>query len=116
MPLLAEPETSDIDCNFDSFTYLEISSCTVPDVDAGEVHPALSKGTSNEAQMDGSVVGFCGGMTGDRGGVVKRGGNTAARWGKGADDMQFPLQLHSKELNRRLAEISTATVSDGPSN
>eukprot|EP00961_Rhodomonas_salina_P007136 96565-Rhodomonas_salina.1 len=35
MPLLAEQETSDIDCNFDSFTDLEISSCIAPDIDVG---------------------------------------------------------------------------------
>eukprot|EP00961_Rhodomonas_salina_P049183 660127-Rhodomonas_salina.1 len=54
MPLLTEQETFDIGCNFDSFTDLEISSCTAPDINTGEVHPALSKSTSNEAQMDGS--------------------------------------------------------------
>eukprot|EP00961_Rhodomonas_salina_P157293 2117835-Rhodomonas_salina.1 len=67
--------------------------------------------------MDGSVVGLRGGMAGDRGGVVEnRWGNTAACGGKGADDMQIPLQLHSKERKRSLAEISAATFSDGPSN
>eukprot|EP00961_Rhodomonas_salina_P050527 678583-Rhodomonas_salina.1 len=98
MPLLAEPETTDIDCNFDSFTDLEISSCTVPDIDAGEVHPALSKSTSNEVQMDGSIDGLRGGMNEDSWGVVKdRWGNTAACGGKGVDNTQIPLQLHSKE-------------------
>eukprot|EP00961_Rhodomonas_salina_P042782 575240-Rhodomonas_salina.1 len=119
MPLLAEPETSDIDCNFDSFTDLEISSCTAQDIDAGDVHPALrqSQSTSNEEQMDGSVVGLRGGMNEDREGVVEDcWGNAAARGGKGVDNTQIPLQLHSKERKRRLAEISTATVSDGPSN
>eukprot|EP00961_Rhodomonas_salina_P196393 2650450-Rhodomonas_salina.1 len=119
MPLLAEPETSDIYCNFDSFTDLEISSCTAPDIDTGEVHSALSKSTSKEAQMDGSVVGLRRVMNEDCGGVVEdHWGNTAARWGKGVDhdNMQIPLQLHSKERKRSLAEISTATVSDCPSN
>eukprot|EP00961_Rhodomonas_salina_P004943 67109-Rhodomonas_salina.1 len=67
--------------------------------------------------MDGSVVGLCKGMNEDRWGVIEdRGGNTAACGGKGVDDTQIPLQLHSKERKRRLAEISAATVSDSPSN
>eukprot|EP00961_Rhodomonas_salina_P118812 1599142-Rhodomonas_salina.1 len=85
MPLLAEPETCDIDCNFDSFTDLEISSCTAPDIDVGDVHPALrqSQSTSNEAQMDGSIVGLRWGMNEDCWGVVEdRRGNAAARVGQ----------------------------------
>eukprot|EP00961_Rhodomonas_salina_P015657 209967-Rhodomonas_salina.1 len=86
MPLLKKQKTSDINCNFDSFTDLEISSCTAQpeDIDTGDVHPALrsSQNTSNETQMNGSI----------------------------------PLQLHSKERKHCLAEISTAPVSDGPSN
>eukprot|EP00961_Rhodomonas_salina_P021594 289995-Rhodomonas_salina.1 len=67
--------------------------------------------------MDGSVVGLRWGMNEDHRGIVEgRWGNTAASGGKGVDNKQIPLQLHSKELKRRLAEISTATVSDGPSN
>eukprot|EP00961_Rhodomonas_salina_P208278 2810412-Rhodomonas_salina.1 len=73
MPLLAEQETSDIYCNFDSFTDLEISSCTALDIDTGEVHPAfrLSQCTSNEVQMDGSIVGLRWGMNEDHWGVVE---------------------------------------------
>eukprot|EP00961_Rhodomonas_salina_P101990 1371848-Rhodomonas_salina.1 len=67
--------------------------------------------------MDGSVVGLRWGMNEDSWGIVEDSwGNTAACRGKGVDNMQIPLQLHSKELKRRLAEISTATVSDSPSN
>eukprot|EP00961_Rhodomonas_salina_P074013 994391-Rhodomonas_salina.1 len=67
--------------------------------------------------MDGSVVGLRWGMNEDSWGVVKDSrGNTAACGGKGVDNMQIPLQLHSKERKCRLAEISAATVSDSPSN
>eukprot|EP00961_Rhodomonas_salina_P029414 396567-Rhodomonas_salina.1 len=67
--------------------------------------------------MDGSVVGLRWGMNEDCWGVVEDcGGSAAARGGKGVDNMQIPLQLHFKEQKRRLAEISTATVSDSPSN
>eukprot|EP00961_Rhodomonas_salina_P189204 2552716-Rhodomonas_salina.2 len=116
---MAEPETSDINCNFDSFTDLEISSCTVPDINTGDVHPALrlSQNTSNEEQMNRSVVGHSGGMNEDSWGVVEdSGGSAAARWGKGVDNTHISLQLYSKKLKHRLAEISTATVSDGQSN
>eukprot|EP00961_Rhodomonas_salina_P080508 1083253-Rhodomonas_salina.1 len=67
--------------------------------------------------MDGSVVGLRGGMNEDSWDVVEdSGGNTAASGGKGVDITQIPLQLHSKERKRSLAEISAADVSDGPSN